>query len=144
MLSDQWKVGEFLFPLISVLEHYWLNIKVYLMYEGFKLKIYKTYYFPRHWTIRSFPSGLVTLDVMQYGKEESGEELAVSKDVWFNYTSSIHILNLSNCCFFILLGNKCFTVVLNAIMKGFHNSWATELITDNISTKHAYLNLVIF
>ena len=38
-------------------------------------------YFHRHWTLRSFPSGLVTLDVMQYGKEESGEELAVTKDV---------------------------------------------------------------
>jgi len=44
--------------------------------------INKIYYFPgRQWTLRSFSSGLVTLDVMQYGKEESGEELAVSKDV---------------------------------------------------------------
>ena len=51
------------------------------MREGFKEKIDKIYYFPRHWTLQSFPSGLVTLDVMQYGKEESGEELAVSKDV---------------------------------------------------------------
>ncbi|KAL9968615.1 hypothetical protein ACROYT_G020727 [Oculina patagonica] len=33
-----------------------------------------------HWTLRSFPCGLITLDVMQYGKEESGEELAVTKD----------------------------------------------------------------
>lgn len=52
--------------------------------------------------MRSFPSGLVTLDVMQYGKEESGEELAVSKDVWFCYTLYVPISNLSKYCFFIL------------------------------------------
>lgn len=58
------------------------DIKVYVMCEGFKEKIDKIYYFPRHWTLQSFlGSGLVTLDVMQYGKEESGEELALSKDV---------------------------------------------------------------
>ena len=31
--------------------------------------------------LRSFPTGLLTLDIMQVGKEASGEELPVTKDV---------------------------------------------------------------
>ena len=70
------------------------------MREGFKEKIDKIYYFPRHWTLQSFPSGLVTLDVMQYGKEESGEELAVSKDVWFYYTYTFQTCQIIAFSFF--------------------------------------------
>ena len=35
--------------------------------------------FYRHWTLRSFSTGLITLDVIQCGKEE----LVVSKNVRF-------------------------------------------------------------
>lgn len=48
-------------------------------------------YFHRHWTLRSFPCGLVTLDVMQYGKEESGEDFAVTRDVRFQLSCSIKL-----------------------------------------------------
>ena len=79
--------------------------------------------------MRSFPSGLVTLDVMQYGKEESGEELAVSKDVWFYYTLYVPHFKPVKILLFHSSQNKCLTVtvVLNAVMKGFYNSWAREM-----------------
>lgn len=100
---------------------------------------------------------------MQYGKEESGEELAVTKDVRFYYTyliqgwrgggrggqgESCHqvmkciILHFRTESFFIILENKHFILVLTSIMKGFHDSWVTEMANHRVmimTNKPAYL-----
>lgn len=53
-----------------------LGFLIFIYY--IKLIFSQYFYFYRHWILRSFSTGLITLDVMQYGKEE-----ILSKDVRF-------------------------------------------------------------